>query len=177
MESITLEDALDLFKLPRTVGNYEDKEMVVAVGRFGPYVRHNSAFYSLKKEDDPMTISSERAIELIEAKRKADREKLILSFKERPDVQVLNGRWGPYIAIEKNNYKIPKDKEPAKLTLAECLAIAEAAPAPKYKAAANKKASPAKVFKPAKAKKAPAKKAAAKKTPAKKTKSSTSKKK
>ena len=177
LESITLEDALDLFKLPRTVGNYEDKEMVVAVGRFGPYVRHNSAFYSLKKEDDPMTISSERAIELIEAKRKADREKLILSFKERPDVQVLNGRWGPYIAIEKNNYKIPKDKEPAKLTLAECLAIAEAAPAPKYKAAANKKASPAKVFKPAKAKKAPAKKAATKKTPAKKTKSSTSKKK
>lgn len=174
LESITLEDALELFKLPRIAGSYEDKEMQVNIGRFGPYIRHNSAFYSLKKEDDPMLVSEARCIELIEAKRKADREKVIVSFKENPSVQVLNGRWGPYIAIEKNNYKIPKGTEPATLTLEECLAIAAAAPAPKYKTAANKKSIPAKseekskkVAKKATAKKAPAKKASTKKAVAK----------
>lgn len=161
LESISLEDALELFKLPRITGEYEGKEMQVNIGRFGPYVRHASAFYSLKKEDDPMAITEARCIELIEAKRKADREKVILKFDENPSVQVLNGRWGPYITIDKNNYKIPKGTEPTTLTLADCLAIAEAAPAPKFKAAANKKTTPAKVTK---AKKAPAKKTAVKKT-------------
>lgn len=160
----------DLFKLPRISGTYEDKEMQVNIGRFGPYIRHNSAFYSLKKEDDPMLVSEARCIELIEAKRKADREKVIVSFKENPSVQVLNGRWGPYIAIEKNNYKIPKGAEPATLTLEECLAIAAAAPAPKFKAAANKKTLPAKATEKSKkvAKKAPTKKAPAKKASTKK---------
>ncbi len=170
LESISLEEALELFKLPRITGTYEGKEMQVNIGRFGPYIRHNSAFFSLKKEDDPMTITEARSIELIEAKRKADREKLILSFKENPSVQVLNGRWGPYIAIDKNNYKIPKGTEPTTLTLEECLAIAAAAPPPKYKAAAAKKAAPVSTEKGKKAstKKAVAKKPAAKKAPAKK---------
>ena len=164
LESITLEDALELFKLPRIVGEYEGKEMQVNIGRFGPYIRHNSAFYSLKKEDDPMTITEARAIELIEAKRKADREKVILTFKENPSVQVLNGRWGPYIAIDKNNYKIPKGTEPSKLTLKDCLDIAAAAPAPRFKAGTKKTAE--KVEKP----KAKTLKAAASKKPAAKSK-------
>ena len=128
IESITLEEALELFKLPRTVGTFEDKDMVVAIGRFGPYVRHDGKFVSLSKEDDPHTIDEARAIELIEAKRKADAEKFIKSFDENPDVQILNGRWGPYIKVGKKNVKIPKDKEPAELTLAECLELAEKAP-------------------------------------------------
>ena len=128
IETITLEEALELLKLPRSVGEYEGKEIVAAIGRFGPYVRHDGKFYSLKKDDDPMTVSVERSIELIEAKRKADKDRIILSFSENKDVQVLNGRYGPFIKIEKNNYKIPKDKDPATLTLAECLEIAENAP-------------------------------------------------
>jgi DNA topoisomerase-1 len=154
LESITLEDALELFKLPRIAGEYEGKEMQVNIGRFGPYVRHNSAFYSLKKEDDPMTVTEARCIELIEAKRKADREKVILSFDVEPLVQVLNGRWGPYIAIEKNNYKIPKGTEPTKLTLDECLAIAAAAPPPKFKPGNKKGAAKATEEKPKKSPKA-----------------------
>ncbi|MBL4577134.1 MAG: type I DNA topoisomerase [Flavobacteriales bacterium] len=138
IETITLEEALDLFKLPRTVGEYEQKEIVAAIGRFGPYVRHDGKFFSLKKEDDPMTVTVERSIELIEEKRKADRERLILSFEENKDVEVLNGRYGPYIKIAKNNYKIPKDKDPASLTLQECLEIAENAP-PKKGARSKKK--------------------------------------
>ena len=106
IETITLEEALELFKLPRSVGEYEGKEIVAAIGRFGPYVRHDGKFYSLKKDDDPMTVSTERSIELIEAKRKADKDRIILSFSENKDVQVLNGRYGPFIKIEKNNYKI-----------------------------------------------------------------------
>ncbi len=124
IDSITFEDAMDLFKLPRTVGEFEGKEMTVAIGRFGPYIKHNNAFVSLKKEDDPMTISAERAIELIKAKRQAEIDKYIKSFPENSSVQLLNGRWGPYLAIDKNNYKLPKGVDPLKLTLEDCLAIA-----------------------------------------------------
>ncbi|WP_234408890.1 topoisomerase C-terminal repeat-containing protein [Marinilabilia salmonicolor] len=93
---------------------YEDKKVVVGVGRFGPYVRHDGKFASLKKGvDDPMTIDLERAIELIEEKRERDNKKHIKSFEEDKDVQVLNGRWGPYISYKKKNYKIPKDTEAA----------------------------------------------------------------
>lgn len=122
LETITLDQALDLFKLPRRVGMYEDEEMTIAIGRFGPYVKHKSAFYSLRKEDDPMTIDEKRAIEIIEAKRKAEREKLILDFPEY-SIQVLNGRWGPYISMGKENFKIPKGTDPSKLTLEQCLEI------------------------------------------------------
>jgi DNA topoisomerase-1 len=176
LEAITLEDAMDLFKLPRTAGEYEGEEMVVAVGRFGPYIRHKGAFYSLKKEDDPLTVEAPRCIEIIEAKRKAEREKVIQTFAENPEVQVLNGRWGPYICIGKNNYKIPKGKDPKALTYAEVMEIAadpksgskanrfrktEATPA--KKTASAKKAAPKKAAAKKTAKKAPAKKAAAKK--------------
>ncbi|MDQ3047294.1 MAG: type I DNA topoisomerase [Bacteroidota bacterium] len=166
LDTITFEEALDLFKLPRVVGMFEDKEMVVAIGRFGPYVRHNSIFVSLKKEDDPMTVSAERTIELIEAKRQADIDKYIKTFPENPAVAVLNGRWGPYLVIDKNNFKIPKGTDAAGLTLQDCLDIAAD---PKNASKGNrfrKKEVAKKPFKPAAAKKAP-KKAAAKKTAAK----------
>ncbi len=128
IESITLEDALELFKLPREMGEYEDEKVIVNVGRFGPYVLHNKKFVSIPKDDDPYTINFERTIELIEAKRLADANKTIKLFDENPDVQVLNGRYGPYIKVGKKNVKIPKDKEPASLTLEECLTLAENAP-------------------------------------------------
>jgi DNA topoisomerase-1 len=124
IETITLEEALGLFQLPRTVGKYEDKDMVVSVGKFGPYVRHNNQFFSLKKNiDDPYTISAERAIELIEEKREKDRNKYIKTFDDVPELQVLNGRWGPYIAYNKNNYKIPKGVEASELTKEACMKI------------------------------------------------------
>lgn len=124
IETISLEEALELFKLPRSIGEYEEKEVIIGVGRFGPYVRHNSKFYSLKKGiDDPMTIEIERAVELIEEKRLADKNKHIKSFEEMPGLEILNGRFGPYISYEKKNYKIPKTKVPAELTLEECKEI------------------------------------------------------
>ena len=128
LESITFDEAINLFKLPRDVGTYEDKVIVAAIGRFGPYIRHDSKFVSLKGDDDPYTVEQGRAIELIEAKRKADAEKFIKSFDENPEVQVLNGRYGPYIKVGKKNVKIPKDQEPKDLTLKECLDLAEKAP-------------------------------------------------
>lgn len=128
IESITIEDALELFRLPRTVGQYEDKDLVIAVGRFGPYVKHGSSFYSLKKEDDPLTIDEARAITLIQEKIKADSEKLIKEFPTAPEIKILNGRFGPYIVAGKKNVKIPKGKEPNSLTLEECLSLAEATP-------------------------------------------------
>lgn len=128
LETITFEEALDLFKLPREAGVYEDKVITAAIGRFGPYIRHDNKFVSLKDDDSPYTIEQGRAIELIEAKRKADAEKFIKSFDKNPDVHILNGRYGPYIKVGKKNIKIPKDKEPKDLTLEECLEIAEKAP-------------------------------------------------
>jgi DNA topoisomerase-1 len=125
MDTITLEEALKLFEYPRVLGTYEDQEVSVAIGRFGPYVRLGKLFVSIKKDDDPASITLERAIELIEAKRKADREKIIKTFDEDPDVQVLNGRYGPYLVIKKQNYKIPKGIDPASLTLEDCIEISK----------------------------------------------------
>ena len=116
IESITLEEALKLFELPRSLGEFEGAEMTVAVGRFGPYVRHADKFYSLPKTDNPMTVTPERAIEIIEAKREAEKNRLIRAFGANGEIEVLNGRYGPYIAFEKNNYKIPKGTDPATLT-------------------------------------------------------------
>ncbi len=124
IDTITFEEALDLFKLPRVAGIFEDKEMKVAIGRFGPYIQHNSKFVSLKKEDDPMTVTADRCIELIQAKRQADIDKYIKSFPENPDVQLLNGRFGPYLVIGDENFKLPKTIDPKALTLQECLDIA-----------------------------------------------------
>ena len=128
IETITLEDALELFKLPKKVGSFEDKDMTVAIGKFGPYIRHNSAFYSLPKGIDPLDVSEEQAVEIIQEKRKKDAEKLIKSFDEDPTVKVLNGRWGPYIEFGKLNVKIPKDvKDPQTLTFEQVKALADAA--------------------------------------------------
>ncbi len=128
LETITFEEALELFKLPREVGEYEGELMTAAIGRFGPYIRHKNGFYSLTREDDPLTVDAERAIELIEAKRKAEAEKYIKIFDENEEVQVLNGRYGPYIKAGTKNVKIPKGTKPEDLTLEECLALAEKAP-------------------------------------------------
>ena len=128
IENITLEDAMELFKLPREVGEFEGQPVKVNIGRFGPYVLHNKKFVSIPKEEDPYTIPYEKAVELIKAKRIADANKTIKLFDENPDIQVLNGRYGPYIKAGKKNVKIPKDKEPAELTLEECIELAEKAP-------------------------------------------------
>jgi len=125
LETITLDEALELFKLPRDIGTYDNQTMTVAIGRFGPYVKLGDSFYSLTKDDDPYSITESRAIEIIEAKRKADSEKTILTFDENPDVQVLNGRYGAYIKVGKQNVRIPKNKDPKTLTLDECLKLAE----------------------------------------------------
>jgi DNA topoisomerase-1 len=128
IENLSLEDALELFRLPREVGQFEDKKMVAALGRFGPYIKHDAAFYSLQKEQDPLSITEEEAIQLIVAKRESDANKHIKTFTENPEILVLNGRWGPYIKLGKNNYKIPKGKEAADLTYAETLDIIESQP-------------------------------------------------
>ncbi|MCD4833872.1 MAG: type I DNA topoisomerase [Bacteroidales bacterium] len=125
LETITLEEALELFKLPRDLGQYEDKKVVVSIGRFGPYVRHDSKFISLKKEDNPYKIELDRAIELIEEKREKDRSRTIKIFEEDKDLQILNGRWGPYIVCKKKNYRIPKGTEAESLTLKQCMEIVE----------------------------------------------------
>lgn len=125
LETITLAEALKLFDLPRSLGEFEGKEVVIGVGRFGPYIRHDSKFVSLKKEDDPYTITLDLAIQRIEDKREADRNKLIKKFDENPLVQILNGRWGPYIAYGKANVKIPKGTDAASLSLSDCLKLCD----------------------------------------------------
>jgi DNA topoisomerase-1 len=137
--TITLEEALKLFELPRDLGLYEDKKVVAAIGRFGPYIRHDGKFASLKKDiDDVMTIDLNRAIELIEEKRKSDAEKYIKSFDEE-GIEVLNGRWGPYIKYQKKNYKIPKDVKAENLTLEDCQELIKNPYTGKKKATSKKK--------------------------------------
>ena len=138
LADITLEDALELFRFPRDLGEYEGKKVVVAVGRFGPYVRHDSLFFSIPKVESPLHVTLERAIELIEAKRQKDRENTIQVFAEDPEVKVLNGRFGPYINYKKKNYKIPKTTDPASLSLADCMELIAKSPA-KKKAGGKKK--------------------------------------
>jgi len=150
IDSITLDEAMELFKFPRSLGEYEDAEMTVAVGRFGPYVKHKSKFVSLAKTDDPMTIDAERAVALIEEKRKKDLERIIKVFKEDDTVQILKGRWGPYIAVGKTNFKIPKGTEPADLSFEDCQKIINASETKKPVA---KKATPSKKTAGTKAKK------------------------
>jgi DNA topoisomerase-1 len=168
IQSITLEQALDLFKLPRTIGEFEELVVKANVGRFGPYLQHGKAFISLKKEDDPMTVDLARAIEIIETKRIDDANKIIKLFPENPDVQLLVGRWGAYLKIAKDNYKLPKTAVVEDLTLEECLAIAESQPNVK-KAGARKAAATNTVAAKTPVKKAAVKKGPAKKGPAKKT--------
>ena len=198
IETISLQEALDLFALPREAGFFEDKPMIIGVGKFGPYVKHDDKYVSLAKDDDPYTVSAERAIELIQQKRvesasdtlgefegkpvstgkgrfgpyvkfedkyislpkgdtlagitldraieliqqkrQAESNKYIKEFAENPSVKVVNGIYGPYIAVGKRNIKIPKDTDPATLTLEDCLALAGEPAAEKGKGKAEKSA-------------------------------------
>ena len=166
IENISLEDALELMKLPRQMGDFEEKPVVVAIGRFGPYVSHDKKFVSIPKDLDPYTITYDKSVELIQNKRIADANRTIKLFPENPDIQVLNGRFGPYIKAGTKNVKIPKDKDPKELTLEECVELA--ANAPERKGRFGRFAAK-KTEAPAAEKKAPAKKTAVKKTAAKKT--------
>jgi DNA topoisomerase-1 len=150
--SISLEDALELFKLPRTLGEFEELTVKANVGRFGPYIQHGKIFASIPKEESPMDITFDRAVEIILLKREADANKIIKLFTEDADYQLLNGRWGAYLKVGKNNYKLPKGTEAEKLTFEECKEIeaSQAKPArktiakaaPKAKAKAKPKAKP-----------------------------------
>ena len=171
LETITLEEALRLFELPRHIGEFEGKEVVIGVGRFGPYIRHDGKFVSLRKgEDDPYTIDLETAVTRIADKREADLRKQIKLFDNDENMKIINGRWGPYISFNGENYKIPKDVEAEKLTYDECLEICKSQPSKAKKATTARKTVAAKETaakpKPAAVKaktKAAAKPAAAKK--------------
>ena len=125
IDDISLEDALALFSFPKTIGEYEGSDMVVALGRYGPYIKHNNAFFALEKTDDPANIPHKRAVEIIEAKRQEERNRIICEYEENKEVKVLRGRYGPYISIGKKNFKIPKDKDPESLSLEDCIEISK----------------------------------------------------
>lgn len=167
MTTITLEEALELFKLPRALGSTADGEPVRAsIGRFGPYIQYGKKYVSLKAPDDPYTVGLERALELIEEKKIADANRLILDFPDA-GIQVLNGRYGPYITNKERNARVPKDRDPKSLTLAECEELLAAAP-PRgkrgRKTTTAKTAGKKKVTKKAAGKKTAKKKTARKKT-------------
>ena len=139
MENITMEEALELFKLPRNVGDYEEKTITVAVGRFGPYIRHDGKFISIPKAFDPLEIELEECTALIDAKRLSDSQKLIKHFEEDESIEILNGRFGAYIKKDGNNYRIPKTTDPNTLTLEDCQKlITEQGEKPKKKTATKK---------------------------------------
>ena len=137
IDTIKLEEALKLFDLPRTVGEYEGKVMVAAVGRFGPFIRHDGKFVSIPKDLNPLTITAEEAIALIDGKREKDEQRFIKKFEEDPEMEILKGRFGPYISYQKANYRIPKTvTDPTAMTLEDCKKIIADAP---EKAATGKK--------------------------------------
>ena len=125
MESITLEEALELFQLPRTVGQFEGTDVVIGAGRFGPYVLHQKKYVSLPKSSDPLAITLDEAVELIEEKRKQETQRHMKVFDEDPKLEVLNGRYGPYLAYDGKNYRLPKSMhaKAAELTYDECMKI------------------------------------------------------
>ena len=128
MGTITLDEALGLFNLPRSLGTFEDQEIIAGVGKFGPYIRHQNKFYSLKKENDnPLTLTLDDAITLIIEKRDQEKKKIIKQFPEDKDLQILNGRWGPYINYQKENFRIPKNIKPEELSKEQCIEIVEKA--------------------------------------------------
>jgi DNA topoisomerase-1 len=141
METITLAEALELFKLPRTLGTFEGTKVTIGAGRFGPYVLHNKKYVSIPKEKDPMTITIEEAVVLIEKKRQAEKERHIKKFEEDENIEILKGRFGPYIVYDGKNFRIPKDlhEKAAELTLEQCMEIIKNAPEPKTKTRRTKK--------------------------------------
>jgi DNA topoisomerase-1 len=128
METITLEEALELFKLPRTLGEFEGGSVVIGAGRFGPYILHKKKYVSLPQSEDPMAITLERAIELINEKRQQEQQRHIKTFDEEPKLEIMNGRYGPYIAYDGKNYRIAKNlhEKAAELTLEQCMEIVNA---------------------------------------------------
>jgi DNA topoisomerase-1 len=132
IETITLEEALNLFRLPRSIGKHEGEDIIVGIGKFGPYLRHNNKFYSLKKgTDDPYFVTFERALEVMQEKTDNDKQKVLKDFSE---IQVLNGRYGPYVTKDKKNYRLPKGLDPASLTKEDCIRIIESNNKPKKSA-------------------------------------------
>ncbi|MDD3860028.1 MAG: type I DNA topoisomerase [Bacteroidales bacterium] len=123
VESITLEEVLDLFKLPRNIGTYENDDLIISLGKYGPYIKNNGAFFSLTKKDDPYTININRAIEIIEEKKSKGSEVFNRTFDEFPGLRIMKGKYGPYISFENKNYRIPKTYDPETMTLEECKQI------------------------------------------------------
>ena len=125
LETITLEEALDAFKLPRNLGEFEGNLVIVGIGKFGPYIRHENTFVSIPKEMDPMSVTFEDAVKMINFKRESVINKVIKSFEDNPDLQILNGQYGPYISYQKKNYKIPENVEPKDMNLEACFKVIE----------------------------------------------------
>ena len=123
LDDVTLSDVLTLFKFPRSLGFFEGIDVLVGIGPYGPYVKHNEKYYNLSREDDPNTIKYDRAVEIILTKRELGIGAVILEFEQDPNIRVINGRFGPYIKYKKANYKIPRSQTPSTLSYEDCLAI------------------------------------------------------
>ena len=142
LETITLEEALSLFDLPKNIGEYEGEMMTVAVGRFGPYVRHAGKFYSLPKDTDPLSCTTEQAIEIIREKRESEEKSLLKSFAEDADLSIRTGRFGPYLKYKTDNYKLPKDVDPTSMSYDDCMKLIAETPAKTARKGAARKSSP-----------------------------------
>ena len=142
LETITLEEALALFDLPKNIGEYEGEVMTVAVGRFGPYVRHAGKFYSLPKDTDPLSCTAEQAIEIIREKRESEEKSLLKSFTEDADLSIRTGRFGPYLKYKTDNYKLPKDVDPTSMSYDDCMKLIAETPAKTARKGAARKSSP-----------------------------------
>ena len=142
LEAITLEEALSLFDLPKNIGEYEGEVMTVAVGRFGPYVRHAGKFYSLPKDTDPLSCTAEQAIEIIREKRESEEKSLLKSFAEDADLSIRTGRFGPYLKYKTDNYKLPKDVDPTSMSYDDCMKLIAETPAKTARKGAARKSSP-----------------------------------
>ena len=142
LETITLEEALALFDLPKNIGEYEGEVMTVAVGRFGPYVRHAGKFYSLPKDTDPLSCTAEQAIEIIREKRESEEKSLLKSFAEDADLSIRTGRFGPYLKYKTDNYKLPKDVDPTSMSYEDCMKLIAETPAKTARKGSARKSSP-----------------------------------
>ena len=142
LETITLEEALSLFDLPKNIGEYEGEVMTVAVGRFGPYVRHAGKFYSLPKDTEPLSCTAEQAIEIIREKRESEEKSLLKSFTEDADLSIRTGRFGPYLKYKTDNYKLPKDVDPTSMSYDDCMKLIAETPAKTARKGAARKSSP-----------------------------------